>query len=58
PEVEKPSDGARLFPRVRAGSENHLLLLKQFVKVLPYIPLPAPDITQPALMHHDLHLDN
>jgi hypothetical protein len=56
PEAEKPSDNARLFV-TRAASENHLLLLEQFVTILPYI-LPASDIARPTLMHHDLHLDN
>lgn len=57
PEAEKPSDYIRLFSVAKATSENHLQLLERFITILPYI-LPTSDVTQPTLMHHDLHLDN
>ncbi|KAI1987138.1 hypothetical protein LOZ53_004468 [Ophidiomyces ophidiicola] len=37
--------------------EAHIKLLHEFLALLPYI-LPPAEITQPVLLHHDLHADN
>ncbi|EEQ27989.1 hypothetical protein McanCB56680_006204 [Microsporum canis] len=38
-------------------SKPHIKLLEQFISILPYI-IPPSEITQPILMHQDLHFDN
>ncbi|KAI9934488.1 hypothetical protein MW887_000102 [Aspergillus wentii] len=41
----------------KASPEKHIQLLEQFMTVLPYI-LPFEDVSNPVLLHHDLHTEN
>ncbi|OJJ67105.1 hypothetical protein ASPBRDRAFT_34417 [Aspergillus brasiliensis CBS 101740] len=46
-----------LLGKTKQSRDEHVHLLKQFLRVLPHI-LPPQETLRPALLHHDLHSDN
>ncbi|EFQ98054.1 phosphotransferase enzyme family protein [Nannizzia gypsea CBS 118893] len=57
--IASSDDALPFWERVSTPSSSklHVKLLEQFISVLPYI-IPPSAITQPVLMHQDLHFDN
>ncbi|OOF93562.1 hypothetical protein ASPCADRAFT_53394 [Aspergillus carbonarius ITEM 5010] len=53
----RSSSPSVLLRQTQQGCDEHVHLLKQFLRVLPHI-LPPPETLRPVLLHHDLHADN